>query len=327
MNCRNFEEITGDLARGVLMDARQLAEANSHAGECSPCAARLSDERALSDGLRALAQSDAKLSASPRVETELLAAFRAGAATNASNAAANTAATTARELQTGGTGGRVDSLARPSALRWTRARTFIAAASAAAAILIFMLAPASAPDPNSKRPDETASERRAETREAAERNPVEAVAHRAASHDGRDESSERPVVGTETVGDDAGEAPEPRAVRANRREGRAGVSKNLARSPSRNVPRSSSPVRAPRDELAARGVASLDEEIATGFIPLVQEARLAEMDGGQMVRVELPRSALVRFGLPMNVERAGERVKADVLLGEDGIARAIRFVR
>ena len=30
--------------------------------------------------------------------------------------------------------------------------------------------------------------------------------------------------------------------------------------------------------------------------------------------------------LPVNYERAGERVKADVLLGDDGIARAIRFV-
>jgi hypothetical protein len=46
-----------------------------------------------------------------------------------------------------------------------------------------------------------------------------------------------------------------------------------------------------------------------------------------MVRVELPRSALVSFGLPMNVERADERIKADVLVGDDGVARAIRFVR
>jgi hypothetical protein len=29
----------------------------------------------------------------------------------------------------------------------------------------------------------------------------------------------------------------------------------------------------------------------------------------------------------MNAERAGEPVKADVLLGEDGLAQAIRFVQ
>ena len=45
------------------------------------------------------------------------------------------------------------------------------------------------------------------------------------------------------------------------------------------------------------------------------------------MRVELPRSALMSFGLPMNMERAGERIKADVVVGEDGLARAIRFVR
>ena len=54
---------------------------------------------------------------------------------------------------------------------------------------------------------------------------------------------------------------------------------------------------------------------------------MSGMEGGQIVRVEVPRSALASFGLPMNAERAGERVKADVVLGYDGVARAIRFVR
>jgi hypothetical protein len=51
------------------------------------------------------------------------------------------------------------------------------------------------------------------------------------------------------------------------------------------------------------------------------------MESGQMIRVELPRSALASFGLPMNMERADERIKADVVVGNDGLARAIRFVR
>jgi hypothetical protein len=54
---------------------------------------------------------------------------------------------------------------------------------------------------------------------------------------------------------------------------------------------------------------------------------LTPIDSGSLVRVELPRSALESFGLPMNMERAGERIKADVLVGSDGLARAIRFVR
>ena len=46
-----------------------------------------------------------------------------------------------------------------------------------------------------------------------------------------------------------------------------------------------------------------------------------------MVRVRLPRSALAAFGLPMNEQRAEETIQADVVLGEDGLARAVRFVK
>lgn len=68
-------------------------------------------------------------------------------------------------------------------------------------------------------------------------------------------------------------------------------------------------------------------EIMTSFMPLTHAANVAGMGGGQLVRVEMPRSALASFGLPVNLERADERVKADVLVGDDGMARAIRFVR
>lgn len=72
---------------------------------------------------------------------------------------------------------------------------------------------------------------------------------------------------------------------------------------------------------------SATQEIATDFIPLVHGDSMNLMESGQLIRVELPRSALVSFGLPMNMERADERVKADVVVGNDGLARAIRFVR
>jgi hypothetical protein len=70
-----------------------------------------------------------------------------------------------------------------------------------------------------------------------------------------------------------------------------------------------------------------DLEIATDFIPLMNRDSLTQLDSGQVVRVELPRSALMAYGLPMNMERANERIKADVVVGNDGLARAIRFVR
>lgn len=72
---------------------------------------------------------------------------------------------------------------------------------------------------------------------------------------------------------------------------------------------------------------TVDAEIATDFIPLMNRDSLGQLDSGQVMRVELPRSALMSFGLPMNMERANERIKADVVVGSDGLARAIRFVR
>ncbi len=68
-------------------------------------------------------------------------------------------------------------------------------------------------------------------------------------------------------------------------------------------------------------------EVTTEFLPLSYVSPVNLQDGGQLVRVELPRSAMVRFGLPVNMERYSEKVKADVLVSADGLARAIRFVQ
>lgn len=70
-----------------------------------------------------------------------------------------------------------------------------------------------------------------------------------------------------------------------------------------------------------------EREIATDFLPVGYASPMNLQDGGQVLRIELPRSALARFGLPVNLNRAYERVKADVLVGTDGQARAIRFVQ
>jgi hypothetical protein len=82
-----------------------------------------------------------------------------------------------------------------------------------------------------------------------------------------------------------------------------------------------------REESALSSAGKVKNEIATDFFSVGDTSALSLADGGQLVRIELPRSALMRFGLPVNTDRARERVKADVLVGADGIARAIRFVR
>lgn len=67
-------------------------------------------------------------------------------------------------------------------------------------------------------------------------------------------------------------------------------------------------------------------EIVSDFIPLTYLAEGTAVESGVVVRVRVPRSMLTRMGLPINAEIAEETVLADVALGDDGLARAIRFV-
>jgi hypothetical protein len=62
------------------------------------------------------------------------------------------------------------------------------------------------------------------------------------------------------------------------------------------------------------------------YIPLTYLAAATAIDTGTIVRVQLSRSALVRLGLPINIESSSETVKAEVVMGDDGVARAIRLI-
>lgn len=83
----------------------------------------------------------------------------------------------------------------------------------------------------------------------------------------------------------------------------------------------------PRTTRRRAQAASRSGEVATDFLPLtfVDDSRAQE--SGHVVRVKVPRSALIAFGVPMNMDRAGELITADVVVGYDGLARAIRFVQ
>jgi len=72
---------------------------------------------------------------------------------------------------------------------------------------------------------------------------------------------------------------------------------------------------------------STANEVATDFMPIGYVNSQSLQDGGSVVRVELSRSTIVSMGFAVNMDRYGERVKADVLMGADGLARAIRFVQ
>jgi hypothetical protein len=98
--------------------------------------------------------------------------------------------------------------------------------------------------------------------------------------------------------------------------------------PDRRVPAPRSEKRQKRSANVNRLSASNDapSEFVTPFFSVMQGGELIPFDGGQLVRVRMPRSNLIPLGIPLDQERASETIKADVLLSNDGLARAIRLV-
>jgi anti-sigma factor RsiW len=96
----------------------------------------------------------------------------------------------------------------------------------------------------------------------------------------------------------------------------------------RNATNALSVKRQKRSSPANRRLAGDDapREFVTQFFPVMQGGELIPLEGGQLVRVRMPRSNLISLGIPFNQERASDTIKADVLVSNDGLARAIRLV-
>jgi hypothetical protein len=69
-----------------------------------------------------------------------------------------------------------------------------------------------------------------------------------------------------------------------------------------------------------------EEEADASFYPLPQAEALPDMENAMVVRVQLPVSSLRSMGFPVDEERADE-VQAELLLGQDGLARGVRLVQ
>jgi hypothetical protein len=116
----------------------------------------------------------------------------------------------------------------------------------------------------------------------------------------------------------SGESPGQKQNSQPRIEGRGDQNQKSARNPAGS-----------RSLSARRGVrqgAAPDAEIATRFYSLVEEGQLVPLESGRIVRVEVPASALITLGLPITAENMDRTVQADLLVGQDGLARAIRFL-
>jgi len=66
-------------------------------------------------------------------------------------------------------------------------------------------------------------------------------------------------------------------------------------------------------------------EFSTEFFPLLEIA--PPFERGELVRVTLPAAAMRRVGIPVREDLLQQPVEAEILVGQEGLARAIRFVR
>lgn len=68
-------------------------------------------------------------------------------------------------------------------------------------------------------------------------------------------------------------------------------------------------------------------EYATAYVPLPYAYDPSGLEGGAIVRVVLPRAALVSYGLPIEGMGVSDQVTADMVVSQDGTPQAIRLVR
>ncbi|HJS58900.1 MAG TPA: hypothetical protein VKA01_12435, partial [Vicinamibacteria bacterium] len=84
-----------------------------------------------------------------------------------------------------------------------------------------------------------------------------------------------------------------------------------------------------RPPRAPSGPPVAEAEPEGAFTPLVYGDPWSDVEAVQVVRVEMPRTALSALGYVGSapVPDVATAVRADLLVGNDGIARGIRFVR
>ena len=82
-----------------------------------------------------------------------------------------------------------------------------------------------------------------------------------------------------------------------------------------------------RDRARETAATTAPQEVVTQYFPLFYSSVPAS--AVHVVRMEVPRASMARFGLLPGdaLRRATGTVLADVIVGDDGLARAVRFVQ
>ena len=147
---------------------------------------------------------------------------------------------------------------------------------------------------------------------------------------------ESPVTPTAALANPQGAAPVP--IPAVRRAEIAGLNPSatdaarpFGRRPVNDLPSAdATPVGSPAataSPVAEQAVLQRPPQVSSEFVPLFYGGDPQLLEAGQVWRVEMPRGALQSVGMPVVEESRAGRIQVDILLGEDGIARAIRLVQ
>ncbi|GAC1446340.1 MAG: hypothetical protein NVSMB56_04090 [Pyrinomonadaceae bacterium] len=297
MDCQKFEIIVTDFARESLTEIRTLKSAIVHAEICSPCARRLAHERRGTAILRAVAADGVNESAPAHVEANLFNAFRT------QHAQSQLAATSASNIAPTPTNVISFASHQPRAARNSWKRLTVGAALAACLALLFFVTMLRAWRTS---PESASSQRTAQIKSQPPVNTQNISV----------DTTPRATVAAPPIDSVETHPQQPERIADNAHSHHAVFSN----APNGTRRAKIQPHNTPAPDSNDAG------EVVTDFLTLTPTAADA-LDGAQIVRVEMPHSALAAFGLPFNSERANEKFKADVVLSADGVARAIRFVR
>jgi hypothetical protein len=291
MNCKEFTSIVRDYSRLEWLSGAVREEAAKHVAGCAPCWERLTLELAYESRRAALARKRREVEAPPRVELDVMAAYR-----------------------------RRTKVA-PDPLRWFLRPWFLGTS------LVTMIVGATwmLPIPQPKGIPQESSSGEFAASSPAEYGQMTSHGH---SQPGRMASLEP----------QSGQAqPEKQPAEPLREVSGAAVTAGDNAVHALSAHRRTLAAKAPRAVLAAAGgvakagvavrsVAEGGMERVTEFVPLRYGKPVEPGELLRVVRIPLDGRELMRMGIPVPPDSGVITVKADVIVGEDGMAKAIRFV-
>lgn len=77
----------------------------------------------------------------------------------------------------------------------------------------------------------------------------------------------------------------------------------------------------------AQFAATPSDDLDSDFYPLPEADGLPPLENATVVRVQMPVTSLQLMGVAVNDPDSADSVQADILLGQDGLARGVRLVQ